>query len=98
MRNEKFEKRNEKSAKKIIDTPSKSAAVVGMIPCEPTPTGMWSNSDCASCSRRGETSASVRLVRSSRTPQLMSNPTPPGETTASGSAVSNAATLPMAKP
>ena len=40
----------------------------------------------------------TRLVRMSRTPQLMSKPTPPGDTTAWGSAMSNAATLPMAKP
>jgi hypothetical protein len=37
-------------------------------------------------------------VRSSRTPQLMSKPTPPGETTADGSSMSNAATFPIAKP
>lgn len=40
--------------------------------CDPTPTGMWSNSAWASCSLTGPTSASVRLVRMSRTPQLMS--------------------------
>lgn len=34
----------------------------------------------------------------SRTPQLMSNPTPPGDTTASGLLMSKAATFPMAKP
>ena len=138
---------------------SKSAAVVGMMPCEPTPTGMWSNSDWASSSFLSWTSASVctkcksmsnwgqdglpssalgrtyrsnavclaqrcmvageaaaerrygkilstagehqcltRLVRMSLTPQLMSKPTPPGDTTASGSPMSNAATFPIAKP
>lgn len=40
----------------------------------------------------------TRLVLISRTPQLMSNPTPPGDTTDSGSAMSNAATFPIAKP
>eukprot|EP00965_Chrysotila_dentata_P013459 446088-Pleurochrysis_carterae.AAC.1 len=59
---------------------------------------MKSNSACASCSFTGATSASLRLVRSSRTPQLMSKPTPPGDTTAAGSVMSKAATLPMAKP
>lgn len=37
---------------------------------------------CASCSLTGCTCSSVRLVRSRRTPQLMSKPTPPGDTTA----------------
>ena len=32
------------------------------------------------------------------TPQLISNPTPPGDTTAAGSDMSKAATLPMANP
>lgn len=40
----------------------------------------------------------TKLVRSSLMPQLMSNPTPPGDTTASGSSMSKAATLPIAKP
>lgn len=44
------------------------------------------------------TSSSMRLVRMSRTPQLISKPTPPGETIDSGLDISNAATLPMAKP
>lgn len=52
---------------------------MGMTPLDPTPTGMWSNSDWASCSFTGWTSPSSRFVLSSRTPQLMSNPTPPGE-------------------
>jgi len=56
---------------------SSSAAVMGMTPREPTPTGMWSNMACASFSFTGATSASVRLVRSRRTPQLISKPTPP---------------------
>ena len=34
----------------------------------------------------------------SLTPQLMSKPTPPGDTTASGSPMSKAATFPIAKP
>lgn len=45
-----------------------------------------------------EYAARTRFVLRSRTPQLMSKPTPPGDTTASGSAMSNAATLPMANP
>ena len=53
----------------------RSPAVVGMIPCEPTPTGMWSKSNCVSCSLMGATSSSLRLVRMRRTPQLMSKPT-----------------------
>lgn len=69
-------------------------AVMGMIPFEPTPTGMWSNMHWASCSLRGATSFSIRLVRSRRTPQLMSNPTPPGETTASLLLMSKAAIFP----
>ena len=73
-------------------------AVIGMTPLEPTPTGMWSNSACVSCSFTGCTSRSCRFVRIRRTPQLMSKPTPPGLTTASGFAVSNAAMLPIANP
>lgn len=52
-------------------------ALIGITPFDPTPTGMWSNIDWASCSFRGCTSPSSKLVRSKRTPQLMSNPTPP---------------------
>ena len=48
-------------------------------------TGIWSKRDWASCSLTGCTSFSVRLVRSNLTPQLISNPTPPGETIAFGS-------------
>ena len=40
----------------------------------------------------------TRFVRMSLTPQLMSKPTPPGDTTASGLPISNAATFPIAKP
>ncbi len=40
----------------------------------------------------------TRFVRMSLTPQLMSKPTPPGDTTASGLPTSNAATFPIAKP
>ena len=77
---------------------SRSSLPVGMMPWDPTPTGMWSKSACASCSFTGSTSLSVRLVRMSRTPQLMSKPTPPGDTTASGSLMSKAATFPIANP
>lgn len=47
------------------------------LTCDPTPTGMWSKSACASSSFNGSTSLSVRLVLTRRTPQLMSKPTPP---------------------
>ena len=82
----------------ISSAASRSAPVVGMMPLEPTPTGMWSKSACVSSSITGSTSSRNRLVRSRRTPQLMSNPTPPGDTMALGSVQSKAATLPMAKP
>lgn len=52
-------------------------AFMGMTPFDPTPTGMWSNIAWASCSFTGWTSLSSKLVLSKRTPQLMSNPTPP---------------------
>lgn len=52
-------------------------AFMGMTPLEPTPTGIWSNIAWASCSFTGCTSLSSKFVRSKRTPQLMSNPTPP---------------------
>lgn len=60
---------------------------MGMTPLEPTPTGMWSNIAWASCSFTGCTSLSSKFVRSKRTPQLMSKPTPParGEKAMSGS-------------
>lgn len=109
---------------------TRSRAFIGMIPLDPTPTGMWSNRLCVNCSLTGWTSFSSRLVRRRRTPQLISNPTPPigksmfkftkvskdnkkwlrqilrvgqwnmlpGEMTAFGSLMSNAAMLPMAKP
>ena len=44
----------------------------------------------------GGTASNNKKNSSSRT--LMSKPTPPGDTTASGSSMSNAATLPIAKP
>ena len=53
---------------------------------------------CVSSSMTGSTSSRKRLVRSRRTPQLMSKPTPPGETMAFGSFMSKAATLPIEKP
>lgn len=52
-------------------------AFIGMTPLDPTPTGMWSNIAWASCSFTGWTSLSSKLVLNKRTPQLMSNPTPP---------------------
>ena len=51
--------------------------VMGMMPFDPTPTGMWSYMACASSSFTGSTSFSSRFVRIRRTPQLMSYPTPP---------------------
>lgn len=42
----------------------------------------------------GRTSFSKRLVLKSLTPQLISKPTPPGETTDLGSFMSNAAIFP----
>ena len=69
-------------------------AVIGIMPFDPTPTEMWLNKHWASCSLIGATSFSERLVRSRRTPQLMSKPTPPGDTTEFGSAISKAAMLP----
>lgn len=69
-------------------------AVMGIMPLEPTPTGMWSKRHWASCSFMGWISFSWRFVRSRRTPQLISNPTPPGETTALGLLISKAARLP----
>ena len=54
-------------------------AFIGMTPFDPTPTGMWSNIAWASCSFTGWTSLSSKLVLSKRTPQLMSNPTPPAK-------------------
>ena len=50
---------------------------------------------CASCSLTGSTSSTERFVLIKRTPQLMSKPTPPGETTDSGLLISNAAMLPV---
>lgn len=52
-------------------------APMGMTPLDPTPTGMWSNRDWASCSFTGCTSRSSRFVLRRRTPQFMSKPTPP---------------------
>ena len=58
---------------------TRSRAFMGMIPLDPTPTGMWSNRLWVNCSLTGWTSFSSRLVRRSRTPQLISNPTPPAQ-------------------
>ena len=69
-----------------------------MTPREPTPTGMWSNSCCASVSRCSLDIFFKRFALNNRTPQLISKPTPPGETTASGSSQSNAATPPIVNP
>ena len=82
----------------ISNAVSNVFASTGMIPFPPTPTGIWSNNACATSSFSGCTSASVKFVLTNRTPQLISKPTPPGETTAFGSFTSNAATFPMANP
>ena len=66
-------------------------------PPRPTPLGTCSKRASTSRASLGSTSAQVRGVRRSRTPQLMSNPTPPGEITPSWSG-SVAATPPMGKP
>ena len=50
---------------------------MGIIPFDPTPTGIWSKSACANCSLTGNTSFSDKFVLIKRTPQLMSKPTPP---------------------
>eukprot|EP01139_Manchomonas_bermudensis_P012299 Amastigsp_a346298_17.p3 type:complete len:157 gc:universal Amastigsp_a346298_17:484-954(+) len=82
----------------ISMTSRSSCSVIGMTPFEPTPTGMWSKRDWVISSCIGRTSSIRRFVRKSRTPQLMSKPTPPGDTTASGSSISKAATPPIGNP
>mmetsp|Transcript_195 Transcript_195/g.453 ORF Transcript_195/g.453 Transcript_195/m.453 type:complete len:221 (-) Transcript_195:838-1500(-) len=79
---------------------SSCCMVQGMSPPAPTPTGMFLNKASASLSLTPSSpaSSSVRLVRISLTPQLMSNPTPPGLIIAAGSSMSNAATFPMQNP
>eukprot|EP00126_Sphaerothecum_destruens_P011085 Sdes_comp20854_c0_seq13m17664 len=69
-----------------------------ILPLVPTPTGIWSNKLWANSSLMGRISFSIKFVRINRTPQLISNPTPPGETIASGSDTSKAATFPIANP
>ena len=68
-----------------------------MAPREPTPHGTFRKSALIRSATRSRMSSWVRLLAMSRTPQLMSYPTPPGETTppADGSV---AATPPMGKP
>lgn len=65
------------TTKTLTRTSLSCAAVTGTTPLVPTPTGMWSNKDCVSSSFTGRMSSSVRFVRTNRTPQLMSKPTPP---------------------
>ncbi len=62
----------------------------------PTPVGTTEKSASISSRFLPARSASVRGVVISRTPQLMSNPTPPGDMTPS--VLSNAATPPMGNP
>ena len=59
----------------IESADSSAAADVGMMPCEPTPTGMWSNNDCASFSltckgarRRGSNTDRQEVVATSLHP------------------------------
>lgn len=89
--------RGNKFQKKKKGNNTTYCAVIGMIPFEPTPTGMWSKRHCANCSLTGWTSFSWRFVRISLTPQLMSKPTPPGDTTDFGLLMSKAAKLPRVK-
>jgi len=62
----------------------------------PMPAGISRKSWFTKSFRCGRTSSSVRFVRRTRVPQLMSKPTPPGETTPSSSRI--AATPPIGKP
>ncbi len=50
-------------------------------PLDPTPTGMVVKRDCASCSSPAARRPRPGFVLSRRTPQLMSNPTPPADET-----------------
>ena len=50
-------------------------------PSRPTPAGTSAASASTSSARRGRTSGQTRSVRTSRIPQLMSKPMPPGEIT-----------------
>ena len=65
-------------------------------PFAPTPAGTEPNSAAITSCRRGRTSSSLRSVRMSRIPQLMSNPMPPGEITPESAR--KAATPPIGKP
>jgi hypothetical protein len=67
------------------------------VPVLPTPAGMRSNSASARRGLTGPMSARRRPVSRQRTPQEMSKPTPPADTTPPASA-SNAATPPIGKP
>ena len=58
-----------------------SVASSVMAPVLPTPAGIWRNSESASAFCTGRMSATVRPVSMVRTPQEMSKPTPPAETT-----------------
>ena len=69
-----------------------------IIPLLPTPTGIWSNNDWVNSSFIGLISFSDRFVLNKRTPQLISKPTPPGDTIDLLFEVSNAAKFPIAKP
>src|SRR3990167_4935888 len=64
--------------------------------CEPTPDGMFANRVLTSVSSLLLISILLNPVLSNLTPQLISYPTPPGETTPSS--ISNAATPPIGNP
>jgi len=67
-----------------------------IVPSLPTPAGMSRKIWRVMSRIPSFTSSSVRFVRTSRTPQLMSYPTPPGETIPFSA--SKAATPPIGKP
>ena len=68
-----------------------------MAPLLPTPAGIWRNSESASDFCTGRMSATLSPVSIVRTPQEMSKPTPPADTTPPWSG-SKAATPPIGKP
>ena len=77
-------------------TPASSLFETRRVLFAPTPVGTALKSRSMSSRFLPARSASVRGVVINRTPQLMSNPTPPGDMTPS--VMSNAATPPMGNP
>ena len=74
-----------------------AAGSTAMSPCRPIPAGTAANSRSASVALCGSTAEAGRPVSIVRTPQEMSKPTPPADTTPP-SVGSNAATPPIGKP